>query len=102
MKGVGGRVLPHSGCTRDLGKNKSRALALTIHDGQSAPYVASEPNRCSTRPIASTSLADAVVRRQIIDDSLSIGGADRRPVGLDHFVDFAFPALAIEKSRIDP
>ena len=24
------------------------------------------------------------------------------PIGLDHFVHFAFPALAIEKSRIDP
>ena len=28
MKGVGGRVLPHSGCTRDLGKNKSGAVGI--------------------------------------------------------------------------
>ena len=46
--------------------------------------------------------AVAVVRGQIVDDGLCVGGADWRPVGLDHFVDFAFPALAIEKSRIDP
>jgi hypothetical protein len=51
---------------------------------------------------SATSLADAVVRRQIIDDGLGISGADRRPVGLDHFVDFAFPALTIEKSRNYP
>jgi hypothetical protein len=43
-----------------------------------------------------------VIRRQIVDNGLCIGVADRRPVGLDHFIDFAFPALAIEKSRIDP
>src|ERR1700722_1344434 len=42
----------------------------------------------------------AVVRGQIIDDGLGVILADRRPVGLDHFVDFVFPAFAIEKSRI--
>ena len=46
-------------------------------------------------------LASAVVRRQIIDDGLGISGADRGAVGLDHFVNFAFPALAIEKVRVD-
>ena len=47
-------------------------------------------------------MCGAVVRRQIVDNGLGIGSADRRSVRLDHFIDFAFPTFAIEKSRIDP
>src|SRR5262245_62016739 len=48
------------------------------------------------------SLAAAVVRGQVFDNGLCVAGADRRPISLDHLIDFVFPALAIEKSRIDP
>ena len=69
-----------------------------MRGGASTPEISAagwDPVRCGNRlrgareegtdraggyfTIASTSLADAVVRGQIVDDGLCIGGADRRP-----------------------
>ena len=45
--------------------------------------------------------AAAVIRRQIVDNDLGVGGANRRAVGFDHFIRLRFPAFAVQKPRID-